>query len=164
MSRRPLMTTATCRPLIYGVRYTQQSTRHVPTDSFVCCRGSSNALNGCINDAHCMMFLLKSRFQFQDSDLRVLTDDQASPSQWPTRANMFEGFRWLAADARPGDSLVFHYSGEHHSCIRQRITPLHMCKLVQVDALMQCLVSTVQAARSIAAGCTACTCRWLSIG
>lgn len=77
----------------------------------VCCRGSSNALNGCINDAHCMMFLLKSRFQFQDSDFRVLTDDQASPSQWPTRANMFEGFRWLAADARPGDSLVFHYSG-----------------------------------------------------
>ena len=58
-----------------------------------------------------MMFLLKSRFQFQDSDFRVLTDDQASPSQWPTRANMFEGFRWLAADARPGDSLVFHYSG-----------------------------------------------------
>jgi len=79
-------------------------------------------LNGCINDAHCMMFLLKSRFQFQDSDFRVLTDDQASPSQWPTRANMFEGFRWLAADARPGDSLVFHYSGHHLTCIRQRIT------------------------------------------
>ena len=59
-----------------------------------------------------MMFLLKSRFQFQDSDFRVLTDDQASSSQWPTRANMFEGFRWLAQDARPGDSLVFHYSGE----------------------------------------------------
>ena len=57
------------------------------------------------------MFLLKSRFQFQDSDFRVLTDDQNSPSQWPTRANMFEGFRWLAADARPGDSLVFHFSG-----------------------------------------------------
>ncbi len=87
-------------------------------------RGSSNALNGCINDAHCMMFLLKSRFQFQDSDFRVLTDDQASPSQWPTRANMFEGFRWLAADARPGDSLVFHYSGQHLTCIKQRITPL----------------------------------------
>ncbi|DBA75792.1 TPA: hypothetical protein ACH3X1_010200 [Trebouxia sp. C0004] len=74
-------------------------------------KGSSNALNGCINDAHCMMFLLKNRFQFQDSDFRVLTDDQASHSQWPTRANMFEGFKWLAADARPGDSLVFHYSG-----------------------------------------------------
>lgn len=83
-------------------------------------------MNGCINDAHCMMFLLKSRFQFQDSDFRVLTDDQASPSQWPTRANMFEGFRWLAADARPGDSLVFHYSGHHLICIRQSITPLHL--------------------------------------
>ena len=75
------------------------------------CRGTGSALNGCINDAQCMMFLLKSRFQFQDSDFRVLTDDQNSPSQWPTRANMFEGFRWLAADARPGDSLVFHFSG-----------------------------------------------------
>lgn len=77
----------------------------------MCCRGTSSALNGCINDAQCMMFLLKSRFQFQDSDFRVLTDDQGSPSQWPTKANMFEGFRWLAADARPGDSLVFHFSG-----------------------------------------------------
>lgn len=84
-----------------------------------CCRGTSSALNGCINDAHCMMFLLKSRFQFQDSDFRVLTDDQASPSNWPTRQNLMEGFRWLTQDARPGDSLVFHYSGipvNHQSC------------------------------------------------
>ena len=29
---------------------------------------------------------------------------------------MFEGFRWLAADARPGDSLVFHYSGTLGPC------------------------------------------------
>ncbi|KAL3143777.1 hypothetical protein ABBQ32_003606 [Trebouxia sp. C0010 RCD-2024] len=74
-------------------------------------RGTNSALNGCINDAQCMMFLLKSRFQFQDSDFRVLTDDQGSPGQWPTKDNIFEGFRWLAADARPGDSLVFHFSG-----------------------------------------------------
>ena len=82
----------------------------------VWCRGTGSALNGCINDAQCMMFLLKSRFQFQDSDFRVLTDDQNSSSQWPTRANIFEGFRWLAADARPGDSLVFHFSGTHGHC------------------------------------------------
>ena len=78
-----------------------------------------------------MMFLLKSRFQFQDSDFRVLTDDQASPSQWPTRANMFEGFRWLAADARPGDSLVFHYSGEVTCTIAAQST----VKIVQLQAL-----------------------------
>ena len=28
-------------------------------------RGSHCALGGCINDAHCMMYLLKSRFGFQ---------------------------------------------------------------------------------------------------
>ena len=32
--------------------------------------------------------------------------------EWVTRSNMFERVRWLAQNARPGDSLVFHYSGE----------------------------------------------------
>lgn len=26
--------------------------------------------------------------------------------------NMFQGFRWLTMDMKPGDSLVFHFSGE----------------------------------------------------
>ena len=41
----------------------------------------------------------------------MMTDDQADPTRIPTRANMLQGFRWLTMDMRPGDSLVFHYSG-----------------------------------------------------
>ncbi len=57
-------------------------------DPLVRGRGSSCALNGCINDAHCMAYLLKSKFGFQDADITLLTDDQGNPSRWPTRANM----------------------------------------------------------------------------
>lgn len=52
------------------------------------CRGSSAELRGCINDAHCMRYLLKTRFNFQDSDIVMLTDDAPAPQSWPTRANM----------------------------------------------------------------------------
>ncbi len=29
---------------------------------------------------------------------------------------MFQGFRWLTMDMKPGDSLVFHFSGEQACC------------------------------------------------
>jgi len=51
-------------------------------------RGTHCALGGCINDAHCMAYLLTSRFGFQDADITLLSDDQGDPSRWPTRANM----------------------------------------------------------------------------
>ena len=56
-------------------------------------------------------YLLKTRFGFRDEDITVLTDDQSSPSAWPTRGNMLAQMQRLVCDARPGDSLVFHYSG-----------------------------------------------------
>jgi hypothetical protein len=77
------------------------------------CRGSSFALNGCINDALCVRHLLKTRFGFQDADIMLLTDDQSDPQKWPTRANMIYQMQMLVWDLRPGDSLFFHFSGEH---------------------------------------------------
>ena len=55
--------------------------------------------------------MLKTRFGFRDEDITMLTDDQNSPAAWPTRGNMLAQMQRLVADARPGDSLVFHYSG-----------------------------------------------------
>ena len=52
------------------------------------CRGSQHELKGCINDAHCMKYLLTSRLGFKDSDIVMLTDDQNNPQAWPTRGNM----------------------------------------------------------------------------
>lgn len=40
-----------------------------------------------------------------------MTDDHPDPSRRPTKSNMFNGMTWLMTGLRPGDSLVFHYSG-----------------------------------------------------
>lgn len=42
----------------------------------------------------------------------VLTDDQSNPAKWPTGNNMRAHMRQLVGDAQPGDSLIFHFSGE----------------------------------------------------
>jgi len=41
----------------------------------------------------------------------VLTDDQRDPRSIPTKANILKAMQWLVTDARPNDSLFFHYSG-----------------------------------------------------
>jgi uncharacterized caspase-like protein len=41
----------------------------------------------------------------------LLDADSSGPRQIPTRANMTAAMQWLVRDARPNDSLFFHYSG-----------------------------------------------------
>ena len=44
----------------------------------------------------------------------ILTDDprtEPETNHAPTKANIISGFRWLVKGARPGDSLLLHYSG-----------------------------------------------------
>jgi hypothetical protein len=41
----------------------------------------------------------------------ILTDDQQNPMSQPTKHNMLKAMHWLVKDARPNDSLFFHYSG-----------------------------------------------------
>ena len=41
----------------------------------------------------------------------ILTDDQKNPLSQPTKANMLRAMKWLVKDARPDDSLFFHFSG-----------------------------------------------------
>eukprot|EP00127_Corallochytrium_limacisporum_P004519 Clim_evm19s166 gene=Clim_evmTU19s166 len=68
-------------------------------------------LNGCINDARCLKYLLTSKLNFQENQILFMTDDQQNPTLQPTRANIMQGIRWLVGDAKPGDSLFFSYSG-----------------------------------------------------
>ncbi|KAF8188987.1 peptidase C14 [Pholiota molesta] len=57
-------------------------------------------------------FLIKN-YGFKSQDILVLVDDKYShPGQpRPTRKEMFNAMSWLISDARPHDSLFFHYSG-----------------------------------------------------
>jgi hypothetical protein len=63
-------------------------------------------LQGCVNDVDLQYHLLVHRFGFQAQDILTLTDTQA------TRQNLLAAFEeHLIKQARPGDVVVFHFSG-----------------------------------------------------
>lgn len=72
---------------------------------------TKNALRGCINDVKNMSNFLNQRFGYSWDDMVILTDDQREMARVPTKENIMRAMQWLVKDARPNDSLVFHYSG-----------------------------------------------------
>ncbi|KAK6201510.1 caspase domain-containing protein [Scheffersomyces amazonensis] len=72
---------------------------------------SRNELKGCINDVKNMSNFLNQRWGYKWEDMVILTDDQHDLSRVPTKNNVIRAMQWLVKDARPNDSLVFHYSG-----------------------------------------------------
>ena len=58
-----------------------------------------------------MSTYLNSHFNYKREDMVLLTDDQQNPMSQPTKANILRAMHWLVKDARPNDSLFFHYSG-----------------------------------------------------
>jgi len=75
--------------------------------------GGRGDLKGCVNDVLDMHFSLRSLFNFQTEEIRVLTDRRA------TSTSIKHRLEWLAGGAKAGDFLVFHFSG-HGSQIRDR--------------------------------------------
>ena len=74
-------------------------------------RGTPHALRGCINDAKCLAYCLQTRFGFHPQDCVLMTDDSPDRALWPTRANILTGLQRLVVNTRPGDRLVFSFSG-----------------------------------------------------
>jgi metacaspase-1 len=72
-----------------------------------------NDLQGCINDVTNVRNILKTFFEYSNNEIRVLTDERA------TRKNILERLEKMVVDSKPGDSLIFHFSG-HGSQIRDR--------------------------------------------
>lgn len=63
-------------------------------------------LSGCINDVRLQQELLIHRFGFNPKDILTLTDNQA------TRSGILAAFEeHLIKQAKPGDVVVFHFSG-----------------------------------------------------
>ena len=73
-------------------------------------RSNRGRLRGCINDANNISRFISEHFGFRD--IRLMTDDSPpnSPNH-PTKQNMINAMNWLVADAQPGDSFFFHFSG-----------------------------------------------------
>ncbi|CAH8275429.1 unnamed protein product [Arabidopsis lyrata] len=74
-------------------------------------KNTKDELKGCINDAKCMKFMLMKRFQFPESCILMLTEEETDPMRWPTKNNITMAMHWLVVSCKPGDSLVFHFSG-----------------------------------------------------
>ncbi|KAJ4135906.1 Ca(2+)-dependent cysteine protease [Fusarium equiseti] len=68
-------------------------------------------LRGCINDVRNMTAYLSENFGYKREDMVILTDDQQNAMSQPTKQNILRAMHWLVKDARPNDSLFFHYSG-----------------------------------------------------
>ncbi|KAJ7191204.1 casa protein [Mycena pura] len=73
--------------------------------------GQPHELRGCINDAKHVYSFLVRRYGYKPEDVVMLTDDSPHARAQPTRKNMIDAMHWLVSDARPNDSLFFHYSG-----------------------------------------------------
>jgi Caspase domain len=91
--------------LLVGInQYPRQSGRSIPV------------LKGCATDVELQAELLIHRFGFAAADVLTLTDEAA------TRSNIESSFiSHLSEQARPGDIVVFHFSG--YGClVRTRLT------------------------------------------
>jgi hypothetical protein len=73
--------------------------------------GQRGQLRGCINDVKNMSTYLNQNFGYAREDMVILTDDQQNPMSQPTKQNILRAMHWLVKDAKPNDSLFFHYSG-----------------------------------------------------
>ena len=62
-------------------------------------------LRGCVNDTETIRQLLVDEFGFDAEQIRVKTDAEV------TKSEMIKGWKWLIRGAKPGDRLVFHFSG-----------------------------------------------------
>ena len=62
-------------------------------------------LRGCVNDVHNIRQLLVDIFGFPEENIRILTDNEV------TKERILTEWKWLTRNARPGDNLVFHFSG-----------------------------------------------------
>jgi len=70
-------------------------------------------LNGCVNDVTNVRDILLKYFGYKADDIRIVTDQRA------TKKAVMERLKWLTKGAKPGDRLLFHFSG-HGSQIRDK--------------------------------------------
>ncbi|ATY64730.1 Peptidase C14, caspase catalytic [Cordyceps militaris CM01] len=98
-------------PQSYSFKYSQCTGRRKALLIGINYFGQRGQLRGCINDVRNMTSYLAEHFGYRREDMVILTDDQQNPMSQPTKQNVLRAMHWLVKDARPNDSLFFHYSG-----------------------------------------------------
>lgn len=98
-------------PSHYGFQYSSCTGRRKALLIGINYFNQKGQLRGCINDVRNMSTYLNGNFGYAREDMVILTDDQQNPMSQPTKANIIRAMHWLVKDAKPNDSLFFHYSG-----------------------------------------------------
>lgn len=98
-------------PQGYAFQYSQCTGRRKALLIGINYFGQRGQLRGCINDVRNMSQYLVEHFGYKREDMVILTDDQQNLVSQPTKENILRAMHWLVKDARPNDSLFFHYSG-----------------------------------------------------
>lgn len=106
-SQPPYGSTNGSQPIVYSECTGKKKALLIGINYF----GQRGQLRGCINDVKNMSNFLIERFGYKREDMVILTDDQQNPRSIPTRSNILQAMHWLVKDAKPNDSLFFHYSG-----------------------------------------------------
>lgn len=83
------------RALIIGIDHYKLNNRY----------GGKLDITGCTNDAVDLKSLLTERFDFNESEIRLLLNHEA------TRESILEGFRWLVEETEPQDWIFVSYAG-----------------------------------------------------
>lgn len=81
--------------------------------------GTSNQLNGCINDAENILSFLKDEYDFVDDSHHLMYMTDHTLDLRPSYHNIVEALKWLCTDRVEGDRLFFSFSG-HGSRLRDR--------------------------------------------
>ena len=74
--------------------------------------GTTNELNGCINDTESINNVLKNTYGFEDININTITD---MTKQKPTRDIILDSFKAFLESGEEGDLLFFSYSGHGSS-------------------------------------------------
>lgn len=101
--------------------------------------GTPYELYGCINDAKNMMAQLQGYFP-ACSQYKLITDE--TPEK-PTRAVILAAIDWLVSGLRPGENVMFHYSG-HGGQVRDtngdEVTGLDSCIYPVNDGRLETII------------------------
>ncbi|MBD2214681.1 caspase family protein [Nostoc linckia FACHB-104] len=88
-------------------------------------------LQGCVTDVNLQQELLIHRFGFNKSDILRLTSEPSD--QQPTRNNILTAFEeHLIKQAKPGDIVIFHFSGHGSELIDPN--PIKLCPNQQFNS------------------------------
>ncbi|MDZ7957665.1 MAG: caspase family protein [Aulosira sp. DedQUE10] len=98
-------------------------------------------LQGCVTDVDLQQELLIHRFGFNKSDILRLTSDPSDKQ--PTRNNILTAFEeHLIKQAKPGDVVIFHFSGHGSELIDPN--PIKLCPNQQFNSDLNSTIVTAE--------------------